>query len=693
MQRVASNHMRIQRLITCNELVGGIWRRGRLLSRSISASCLQHHQQQHHSKQHHSCTLPNNVHSTRLFWSSTDDIAQAVESDNTAVSNESSSLPIPPLTPSNISATSLINPITIESIKSLPECQFVLNLLNGESGVSDDNNESTSASSSSSCSESIINPATINEAHTNLERARDILQSMPEELQMATYLIEVDLLSQCGKFDVALDRLTRYELYINKQHANNNDYHPNEKKKYDEIKVQLQFVKAKLLLNSGQFSHALSEYEDMLEHMERMVERQIQLAMKLQQQQNQQSDHHQNQEEDVFMNNTLPVIHGASALTGVGVTKLLIHTREDFTEGGAAESDIIESIQTATEMLVESRKDAAASPLHSELAIDLGIAASISYTNLGVAHCLLYKKNKRAIKYWNRGIKLLDAILADAVNTAIIIPSYKFQCMESVRARLYCNISSTLLGLNSAVVVMEGGEEKETTSEETLKEASDAAKKALDIYDELINGSKLMRGDGSTGNDDTGNDDDAKSTTTKEGDATSSEDWEHILRGKANSEEDATGPTKKKPKELPISHLWKPYHQSESARALGLVAQCYASAGAAVTAEGLFQSSLDASSSHPIGQSLKDDEKGMVKGVALSSPSLGLIARDVRVWFALLCDDWDKRKGDADRLRSEALKIEDGVLKDFVRDENGTKRSVSGIESSLWLLSPLDFKR
>ena len=134
-------------------------------------------------------------------------------------------------------------------------------------------------------------------------------------------------------------------------------------------------------------------------------------------------------------------------------------------------------------------------------------------------------------------------------------------------------------------------------------------------------------------------------------------------------------------------------NQSESARSLGLVAQCYASAGAAVTAEGLFQSSLDASSSHPIGQSLKDDEKGMVKGVALSSPSLGLIARDVRVWFALLCDDWDKRKGDADRLRSEALKIEDGVLKDFVRDENGTKRSVSGIESSLWLLSPLDFKR
>lgn len=54
--------------------------------------------------------------------------------------------------------------------------------------------------------------------------------------------------------------------------------------------------------------------------------------------------------------------------------------------------------------------------------------------------------------------------------------------------------------------------------------------------------------------------------------------------------------------------------------------------------------------------------------MALSSPSLGSIARDVGLWFALLCDDCDKRKGDADRLRSEAskLKIEDGVLKDFV---------------------------
>ena len=62
-----------------------------------------------------------------------------------------------------------------------------------------------------------------------------------------------------------------------------------------------------------------------------------------------------------------------------------------------------------------------------------------------------------------------------------------------------------------------------------------------------------------------------------------------------------------------------------------------------------------------------------------------LIARDVRLWFALLCDDWDNRKGDADQRLD---------MKDCVRDENGTKRSVSGgIESSLWLLSPLDFKR
>ena len=80
------------------------------------------------------------------------------------------------------------------------------------------------------------------------------------------------------------------------------------------------------------------------------------------------------------------------------------------------------------------------------------------------------------------------------------------------------------------------------------------------------------------------------------------------------------------------------------------------------------------------------------KGVSLSSPSLGLIARDVRLGYALLCDNWDKRKADAERLRADAQKIEDeGVLRGFARGEDGGAKSISGLASSLWLFSPLDF--
>jgi len=195
--------------------------------------------------------------------------------------------------------------------------------------------------------------------------------------------------------------------------------------------------------------------------------------------------------------------------------------------------------------------------------------------------------------------------------------------------------------------------------------------------------------------DDGKNNDDESDNNAKEEDGTTSEEWEQILKDSANLPND---PTEKKPKELPISHLWKPYHRSESARALGLVAQCYASAGAAVTAEGLFQSSLDASSSYPFGQDLQKSADGVnimvEKGVSLTSPNLGLIARDVRLWYAMLCDNWEKRKGDADRIRLDALKIEDeGVLKGYLRDENDVKKTASSLESSLWLFSPNDFER
>jgi len=500
------------------------------------------------------------------------------------------------------------------------------------------------------------------EAYSDLRRARDILRSMPE-LHAATYLLEVDLSHLCGNFDSALEGLARYE------------HHLSTKKSEGDERTQLQFMKAKVLVHSGQFTHALSEYEDLLECMEREAERQVQRRQDK-----------KGGEDDV----PLPVIHGAAALTGIGVTKLLAHLRGDGVDADGDESDIIESMETAVDVLLESRKDASSNPLYAEMAIDLGIAACISLTNLGVAHCLLDEDGaSRSIDYWKRGLETLDVVLHDSTHSVTIIPKHKFQCMESIKARLHCNISWALLGFKSPDYSSGSGASLDSITEETLKDASDSAKKALDIYDELMNGPKLLRDE-----------------TCKEGadgkpaeeDATATQEWEQVLREKATELRGQSDPTKM-PKDLPLSHLWMAYHRSESARALGLVAQCYASAGAAVTAEGLFQSALDASSSYPFGQSLNFREENVdgavaLRGVASSSPNLGLIARDVRLWYAMLCNNWEKRNGDADRLRSDALKIEGmGVLYGFLRDDNGTKQPVSGLEASLWLFNPLDFKR
>jgi len=369
------------------------------------------------------------------------------------------------------------------------------------------------------------------------------------------------------------------------------------------------------------------------------------------------------------------------------------------------------------------------------LAIDLGLAAAISLTNLGVAqHCLTTSNNGRdpnssSIDCWKRGLETLDELLMDAMTSATIIPKYKFQCMESVKARLYGNISWTLLGLgNNNNESNKNDDVNNKVSEEILKEASDAAKKALDIGDELMHGSKLLReDDGTSGEDEEDIKDDsingAKDENVGKEDLTDQQEWDTFVKEKAGEEEQQQQHDEQRleeeivnnaapPKEIALSPLWTAHHKAESARALSLLASCYAKAGAAVTAEGLFQSAMDASSSCTPGQNVTsrgDDSGGSSivaeKGVSLSSPSLGWIARDVRLQYAALCANWEKRKGDSDRLVAEARKIEEeGVLKGFVGKSKGggqseqggdkdTPFSVSGLESSLWLFGPIDFER
>jgi tetratricopeptide (TPR) repeat protein len=568
----------------------------------------------------------------------------------------------------------------------LPECRNAINLLND--GPTS-NEEGT---------------VEIRRAHVDLSRAKEILMQYSQyEVANTIDLLECDLWCSTGDFDKAFVCLSRYEYHSYKKIAATTTARTSRKSR-----IVLQFEKARLLVSSGKFHEALSEYEDLLERMEIEVQERIEMK-KMDNGRRSNTNNSDDDEQDI-----LPVIDAVSAVTGVGITKLLLHLRSSSLVssnniGGGDVDEIIESLDTATEMLLESRKDALLSPIHYQLAVDLGLAASISLTNAGVAYCLLSSRrlqhddndhhhHNRAMELWQEGLATLDMILVDAANSLVVIPRHKFICMESVRARLYCNIACTLLGLYSS---SEEEDPPKTLSDEILKEASDAAKKALDIYDELMNGSKFLRDDGSAINDGGG-------SAVDDGPSSSSE-WEEILREQAATKNDGASP---KPPEVPLSSIGMAYHKCELARALGLLARCYALAGSAVTAEGLFQSAMDLSSSHPFGRKIRyssssggggggaitrnddDDERIIEKGVSVSSANLSLIARDVRLWKAMLYDDWDKRERDADRLRCDALLIENDCtsLKGYVRDKGGIKQSVSGLEASLYLFSPSTFK-
>ena len=544
---------------------------------------------------------------------------------STAIEEEETTPSPSILTPSNIPILTLLSPTAMMSFKSLPETKTVLNIIDG----TPNNNNGISQGEANRL---------IKQAQENVQRSRDIFQALPE-LYSATHLLEASLSSRIGQYENAIAAIVRY------QHSSKQG-NP----------TTLQFVKAKLLLYAGKFNHALAEYEDILEYMEGEVERHVAMP---------QNDKN---------GETLPVIDGAAALTGVGLSKFLIHhTRQDNQDDGnkTETREIIESIQTATEMLLETRKDALMSPKYGDLALNLGLAAVISLTNFGIVQLLVSKKRESSIRRWRQGLEVLDQILHDSVNSATVIPNHKYQCIQSLRARLYSNIACVLLQLDGN---LRDSSELGEISEATLKEASDMAKKSLHIYDEILNGP----------NQPSSND----AVDTEDDDEANSEEWNEMLK---NAEadflnEENNDSSSSVTHDLTLPPLWTDYHRAESARALGLVAMCYYHAGAAVTSEGLLQSALDASSSYPFGQCLKSEGNEVAaKGVPLSSPNLALVARDVRLEYALLCDKWDKRKGDADKFRLDALRIErDGALKHF--------SAVSGLVSSLWLFSPLDFK-
>jgi len=55
----------------------------------------------------------------------------------------------------------------------------------------------------------------------------------------------------------------------------------------------------------------------------------------------------------------------------------------------------------------------------------------------------------------------------------------------------------------------------------------------------------------------------------------------------------------------------------------------------------------------------------------------------------MLCNNWEKRKGDADRLLADAEKIDKDMVFQGLQGEN---KRFSGMVSSLSLFMPIDFE-
>lgn len=99
-------------------------------------------------------------------------------------------------------------------------------------------------------------------------------------------------------------------------------------------------------------------------------------------------------------------------------------------------------------------------------------------------------------------------------------------------------------------------------------------------------------------------------------------------------------------------------------RTLALVATCYHKTSSAVTAEGLFQSSL-----------------GENEDLLLINPLAKLDIRDSIRGYADLCRDWDRREADAERLDQKAAAVESSMPDAW--------QGKLGIFSSLWFFTSM----
>jgi hypothetical protein len=239
------------------------------------------------------------------------------------------------------------------------------------------------------------------------------------------------------------------------------------------------------------------------------------------------------------------------------------------------------------------------------------LATVIALCNLGVAELLfIFAKNNKtpatafflynipidpAMNTWSQALSFLE-------NTEEKTDLDQYQVLvDLLRAKIYSNMSHALLFSSYTSIT----DYRSTITDKDLKKASEFASSAIKIYNNLIASTIYIASDFST-------------VQNIESDSTASQDGIHISR----------------------------FLQQDLARALTLAAYCYAKSGSAVTAQGLFQSSID----------ILDSSQGRYPW-----PLTVLDAKTTCLGYADLCRNWDKRDTDYILNLEKAEKIENSL--------------------------------
>jgi hypothetical protein len=255
------------------------------------------------------------------------------------------------------------------------------------------------------------------------------------------------------------------------------------------------------------------------------------------------------------------------------------------------------------------------------------VSTALSHCNQGVAEWLfIYTKNKKtiitsqnmsssdvlsidpALATWKQAITYLEEWNESSRHTDIhhnhplaIDTIHNQLSIDLLLAKLYCNMSHALLFSTISNVSYSPSIHKQD-----LKNASEFASLAIKIYNKYIASDETIS-------------------------------LALPIFWKDRSNQNAM------PQGIHIQH----FVQQELARALRLAAACYAKSGSAVTAQGLFQSSIDILES-PHGR--------------YPWPLSGIDAQTAVLGYAELCKNWEKRDTDYRLNMEKAEKIEQSLV-------------------------------